>query len=134
MRILETMACPCSVGRDRPRMTCADCNGTGQKPLVGTGHLWVDGRWRDEPPPSEERVVLRCFERTDDHSVRPAPTSPQRPPVPRDFAWTDRAMLRRFALEAALKAGGLLGSRPRTGAELLAEAEEIEKWVAEANG
>lgn len=79
---------------------------------------------REAPPPSIP---------TEDRTPRPAsaPAVTARPAVPDNFAHTDRTRLRVQALEFALRGGELLRARVGTGAEILAEAEQIERWIAE---
>lgn len=58
--------------------------------------------------------------------------APTRPPVPAAFKHTDRTLLRLRAFELALEAGKLMRVSLGSGAELLREAEDIERWIAAA--
>lgn len=80
---------------------------------------------REAPPP---RIPTDQPRRPD--PVKPAPI--ERPAVPVDFMPNERTRLRIMALEFALRGGELLRARVGSGAEILAEAEEIERWIAAA--
>lgn len=93
---------------------------------------WADGKMHDAPQPSARDLVIPA----EPGWKPPAPTVEASVPVasafaavPHDFAFTDRARLRMQALDFAIRGGQAAGMRVRSGAELLAEAEIIERWI-----
>lgn len=90
-----------------------------------------------EPAPRPEPVTVEAPPPRipTDQPRRPDPVKPPaivRPAVAADFAHTERTRLRVMALEFALRGGELLRARVGSGAEILSEAEEIERWIAAA--
>ncbi len=116
--------------------------------VPGRRWKWADGKMHDEPPPSSETmevpppppkpaplpgqetitVVVHPDGRITDP---PKPAKVNRPAVPENFSFTERARLRAQALDFALRAASVLNYRVGSGAEILSEAEEIEKWIAQ---
>lgn len=106
----------------------------GMRPPVPPGRKWkwADGAMHDKPPPRASELVIPA----EPGWKPPAPARKKEPAqrqqfaaVPEDYAFTDRARLRMQALDFAIRGGAVAGMRVSSGAELLAEAEIIERWI-----
>lgn len=107
----------------------------GMQPPAPPGRKWkwLDGEMHDAPPPRSKDLVIPA---EPGWKPPPAPAKtdidaaiPSLPPVPSDFVFDDRARLRMQALDFAIRGGAVAGMRLRSGAELLKEAEIIERWI-----
>lgn len=97
----------------------------------GRKWLWADGHFHAEPPPSIKPIPMPPVPPVPEATPPvPAATDPALPEVAAAFVFSDRARLRVQALDFAIRSASLLQAKVRNGAELLAEAEHIERWIA----
>lgn len=131
MNYLETIICECVIAGEA-KQSCKRCRGMGQRPMNGVGHLWADGKWRKDKPPSEIPMVVKYNEASVEaigslKSVRQMPS-----PISNAWAPSPRTILRAQALDFAIRSASLMGTKIISGASLLLEAEYIESWIAGA--
>lgn len=105
---------------------------TDKKPEAAKriGWRWADGKMHDTPPPSSEAMTFTPTA-AEPKPAEEAPAAPSWPPVPADFAFGDRSRLRIQAIDFALRLAAL-NHTPKTDAQLIADAGQIERWIAEA--
>lgn len=109
------------------------------KPVMPPGRRWkwADGLMHDTPQPGDDDLVIPAEPGwTPPPSVTGLPKALQHQelsPVPDGFLHTGRTLLRVQALEFALRGSSVLNARPANGAEILREAEQIERWICAAD-
>ncbi len=116
-------------------------DGKVREPPRPRRYRWADGKMHDSPAPSSETIKVPLPESTlglgdvpqDGAPLTRYESKPARPDVPKDFIHTPRTLLRQTAMDFVLRAA-TLNARDRysvvSGADLMREAEELEKWLA----
>lgn len=100
--------------------------------MAEAGYFWADGAWHKDRPPSEENITFVVRELTNAGLQPPKPPPPPpRRPVPKRFKSTARTRLRESALSLAVSAAHLIYRGVVTSADLIRDAEEIERWIAD---
>lgn len=103
-------------------------NGSGN----GSGHLWADGVWRKDCPPSLEAVIRLAEPLPPPPQKAPVPATAVRRPVAEGFVPGPRHRLREVALALSVQAAALIYPRGQcSAADILKDAEFLARWIAD---